>query len=173
MPGRHARSETRGRPPFRRRGRIGNNGWTDPATDLEAPWRPSPVHATSWFATFLLNAFVNRANRRDIRKAMFWRDQLGPDRVGRLSFSHRHRPKELLSLISIVRPAAQLKIVDHGLAARSKRNHVMDLEKAALATAAIVANKRALRLVARPHSPPYRSGHVARSWPSRGRPPRT
>ena len=80
--------------------------------------------------------------------------------------SHRHWPKKLLRLISIVRTAAQLKIVDNRLAARCKRNHVMDLEKAALATAAVVTNERALPAVACPDRALDCGGHMTRAWAS-------
>ena len=79
---------------------------------------------------------------------------------------HRHWPKELLRLISIVRTAAQLKIVDHRLPARCKRNHVMDFKKASLATAAVVTNERALPAVACPDRALDYGGHMTRAWAS-------
>ena len=47
MPVRHARLETRGRPPFGRRGGIGKNGSTRSHNGSESSARAIPVHATS------------------------------------------------------------------------------------------------------------------------------
>jgi hypothetical protein len=77
--------------------------------------------------------------------------------------SHDRGHKVQRRLIGIVRAPAQLKITRGRPAAVGKRLNVMELQEATLGAPAIRAHRRAAALVARPHRPPHRRGHIVGS----------
>jgi len=75
MPVRHARSETRGRPPFGRRGGVGKNSSTRSHNGSGSSAAAIPVHATSpnedGVSTVLLHALrTSEARDFDLKSAL-------------------------------------------------------------------------------------------------------
>src|SRR5262245_10276149 len=64
--------------------------------------------------------------------------------------------------VRVMRPAAQLKILNIRRAARSERHDMMELEKAELSAPALSTDERASPAVTRPNRPLDGSGHMAR-----------
>jgi hypothetical protein len=73
------------------------------------------------------------------------------------------RSEEELRLIGVVRPAAQLDVVDRGLSADGVRRPVVELEEPArVTTVAVRRHERAAASVAEPHRALDRGGDGAR-----------
>ena len=67
MPVRHERSETRGRPPLRRRAEIGKNGSTRSHNASGSSAAAIPVHATSAAEDQIWEGFVTRSKHEILR----------------------------------------------------------------------------------------------------------